>query len=176
MFLVEMVAYFSLNLSRRWRVFVIVMLALQLLTNILRETTQLPSTPIISLTANLIFFCGMAWAAARQVIFAGDIEANTIAGTVAVYLLLGLIWVVLYLIALEVWPNAFNGIDYRNWNDNFGVMTYYSYVTMTTLGYGDISPAAPVPRVLAYLQAVVGTFYMAVVVASFVGALRKNPN
>ena len=86
------------------------------------------------------------------------------------FLLLGLIWSTLYLITLEFWHGAFNGIEYKNWNDNFAVTTYFSYVTMTTLGYGDISPALPVSRVLAFLQAIFGTFYMAVVVASLIGA------
>ena len=90
------------------------------------------------------------------------------------YLLLGLIWAVLYLITLEMWPTGINGIEYQNWHDNFGVAVYFSFVTMTSLGYGDISPAIPFTRTLAYLQAIRGTFYMAIVVASLVGTLKKK--
>ena len=119
---------------------------------------------------------GMTVAAARQALFTGCIEPNTIAGAFAVYLLMGLVWTVLYLIAFEFWHNAFTGINYKAWNDNFGEMAYFSYVTMTTLGYGDINPNIPYTRTLAYLQAVVGTFYMAVVVASMIGALSRKNN
>jgi hypothetical protein len=170
MLLTEVVAYFSLNLSKKWRRFILAMMVLLLVVNVLREFTSWSMTPLASLTALLIFYCGMAWAAARQVLFSGRVDANTIIGAVAIYLLLGLIWSVLYLITLEFWHDAFNGIEYGHWADNFTSVNYFSFVTMTTLGYGDISPAEPVSRVLAYLQAIFGTFYMAVVVASMIGA------
>ena len=177
MLLTEAVAYFSLNLSKKWRRFILAMMALMLVTNLLREFASWSMSPLASLTAILIFYCGMAWAAARQVLFSGRVDANTIIGAVAIYLLLGLIWSVLYLITLEFWHGAFNGIEYRYWADNFTNINYFSFVTMTTLGYGDISPAVPVSRVLAYLQAIFGTFYMAVVVASMIGArTSKNPH
>ncbi|MFT4520774.1 MAG: voltage-gated potassium channel [Halioglobus sp.] len=169
-FLVEIVAYVSLNLSRQWRRFVMAMLLLLIVANFLREFTSWHATGLSSLVVSLVFFCGMAYAAARQVLFTGGIEWNTIAGTLAVYFLFGLIWSLLYLITLEFWPAGFNGIEHENWNDNFGVATYFSFVTMTTLGYGDISPAIPITRTLVYLQAVTSTFYMAVVVASLVSS------
>ena len=170
MLVTEFIAYFSLNLSKRWRRFVIAMIVLMLVGNGMREFTSWSAAPLTALTASLFFYCGMAYAASKQVLFSGEIEGNTIIGAIAIYLLMGLIWGVLYLITLEFWHGAFNGIEYKNWNDNFAVTTYFSYVTMTTLGYGDISPALPVSRVLAFLQAIFGTFYMAVVVASLIGA------
>ena len=170
MLLTEVVAYFSLNLSKQWRRFILTMIVLMLVVNALREFSSWSITPLASLTATLIFYCGMAYAAARQVLFSGRIDANTIIGAVAIYLLLGLIWSVLYLMTLEFWHGAFNGIEYRHWAENFSAAIYFSYVTMTTLGYGDISPAVPVSRVLVFLQAILGTFYMAVVVASMIGA------
>lgn len=174
MFLTELVAYFSLNLSRRWRIFVGLMLLLMALSNLLREFSQWSGGPLSGLIVALVFYSGMAYAAARQALFTGDVEFNTIVGAVAVYLLLGVVWSLLYLMALEYWPHAFNGIDYKDWRDNFGQVAYFSYVTMTTLGYGDVSPAVPVTKTLAYLQAITGTFYMAVVVASMVGRVSRT--
>ena len=175
MLITELIAYFSLNLSKKWRRFVIAMIVLMLVGNGMREFTNWSAAPLTALTGSLLFYCGMAYAASKQVLFSGEIEGNTIIGAIAIYLLMGLIWGVLYLITLEIWHDAFNGIEYRNWSDNFSTALYFSFVTMTSLGYGDISPAVPVSRVLAYLQAVCGTFYMAVVVASMVGArVSKN--
>ena len=169
----ELVAYLSLNLTRKWRIFVGVMLAFLMTGNLLREFSGWPHSTHISLIVSLVFYCGMAYTAARQVLFSGDIDLNTIVGTVAVFLLLGLVWTMLYLIALEFWPRGINGIEYQDWHDNFSEAAYFSFVTMTTLGYGDISPAIPVTRTLAFLQAITGTFYMAVVVASMVGRVSR---
>jgi hypothetical protein len=174
MFVTELIAYFSLSLSRKWRIFVVLILALGAAATILREFTDWQVDPKIGLCLGLAFYTGMAYVAARQVLFAGNIEFNTIAGTLAIYLLLGIIWTGLYLLALEFWPEGIRGIDYRDWHDNFAITAYFSYVTMTTLGYGDISPVVPFTRALAYLQAVAGTFYMAVVVASLVGAFARK--
>jgi len=170
----ELVAFFSLNLSRWWRRFVGLMLLSLIMGNLIQEFTDWTTAPLLGLVVCLIFFAGMALAAARQVLFTGGVELNTIAGTVAVYLLLGLVWTVLYLITLEFWPEGINGIAYRAWRDNFGEVAYYSYITMTTVGYGEITPAIPVTRTLAYLQAITGTFYMAVVVASMVGSFSRQ--
>ena len=50
-------------------------------------------------------------------------------------------------------------------------MIYFSFVTLTTLGYGDITPLLPVPRFFVYMESVVGQLYLAVLVASLIGAL-----
>jgi hypothetical protein len=115
------------------------------------------------------FFIWTTYLAARQVLFTGTIDGNKIIGSICIYLLLGLIWTTLYLLVLEVSPNAFNGLGYASWYQNFPVVTYYSFVTLTTLGYGDISPLAPLARFLVFMEAVVGVFYMAILVASLIG-------
>lgn len=115
------------------------------------------------------FFIWTTYLAARQVLFTGMIDGNKIIGSICIYLLLGLIWTTLYLLVLEVSPNAFNGLAHASWYQNFPVVTYYSFVTLTTLGYGDISPLAPLARFLVFMEAVVGVFYMAILVASLIG-------
>jgi len=173
-YLTELVAYFSLGLSRRWRVFILLILALHITVTVIRKTTGWETTPWIGLSISVAFYGGITYVAARQVLFSGNIEPNTIVGTIAVYLLLGIVWTGLYLLALEFWPQGIRGIEYGDWRDNFGITAYFSYVTMTTLGYGDITPVVPITRTLAYLQAITGTFYMAIVVASLVGVLARK--
>jgi voltage-gated potassium channel Kch len=52
--------------------------------------------------------------------------------------------------------------------DNASLSLYYSFVTLTTLGYGDVSPAVPLSRMLAALEALTGQLYIAVLVARLV--------
>ena len=115
------------------------------------------------------FYIWAIWLAMKQVLFSGVIDANRIVGAICIYLLMGLIWALMYLFIAQAIPGAFNGLEQLVWYDNFANVAYYSFVTLTTLGYGDISPVAPVARFLVYMEAVVGVFYMAILVASLIG-------
>jgi hypothetical protein len=117
----------------------------------------------------LVFFIWTTWLAARQVLFTGSIDDNKIVGAICIYLLLGLIWTMMYLLIAEAVPDAFIGLQQAPWYDNFSELSYYSFVTLTTLGYGDITPNLPIPRFLAYMEAVVGDLYIAILVASLIG-------
>jgi len=117
----------------------------------------------------LSFYLWAIWLAARQVLFSGEVDTNRIVGAICIYLLMGLIWTLMYLFIAQAIPNAFNGVEQLVWYDNFANVAYYSFVTLTTLGYGDISPIAPIARFLVYMEAVVGVFYMAILVASLIG-------
>ncbi|MBT8126524.1 MAG: potassium channel family protein, partial [Gammaproteobacteria bacterium] len=115
------------------------------------------------------FYSYATWLAGRQVLFTGPIDTNKVVGAICIYLLMGLIWALSYLLIAQAIPGAFNGLEQSPWYENFADVSYYSYVTLTTLGYGDISPVAPVARFLVYMEAIVGVFYMAILVASLIG-------
>jgi voltage-gated potassium channel len=117
----------------------------------------------------LLFYLWATWLAAKQVLFSGSIDGNKIVGAICIYLLMGLIWALLYLFIAQTIPDAFNGLEQRVWYDNFADVAYFSFVTLTTLGYGDISPIVPIARFLVYMEAIVGVFYMAILVASLIG-------
>ena len=117
----------------------------------------------------LVFFVLTAWIAMRQVLFTGSIDRHSIIGAVCIYLLFGMIWTVLYLLAAALSPGSFNGLIQGQWYENFTEIIYFSFVTLTTLGYGDINPALPLVRFLAYMEAIVGQLYIAILVASLVG-------
>jgi len=114
----------------------------------------------------------------KQVAIGSEINANRIVGAVCVYLLLGVIWAMAYTIIEVVSPGSFAGfspMDDLGWDSEW---LYFSFVTMTTLGYGDILPVSATARGFAYMQAIVGQFYIAVLVAGLVGAYvsKRNKN
>lgn len=117
----------------------------------------------------IVFYAWVTWLAAKQVLFRGAVDANKIVGAICIYLLMGLVWALMYLLIAQLVPGAFNGLEQIVWYENFANAAYYSFVTLTTLGYGDITPVAPVARFLVYMEAVFGVFYMAILVASLVG-------
>jgi hypothetical protein len=113
----------------------------------------------------------------RQVAVGNDINADRLVGAICVYLLLGVIWALLYTLVDLVSPGSFSGfrpVEDLGWDSEW---LYLSFVTMTTLGYGDILPVSAMARGLAYMQAVVGQFYIAILVAGLVSAYisgRRN--
>lgn len=119
----------------------------------------------------------------NKVLRAHQVGADEIYAAVTAYLLLGLWWASWYafLDSLHLDPPAFSqdlaardaahGIA-----GNFGAALYYSYVTLTTLGYGDILPVHRVARSLATLEALTGQLYIAVVMARLITMHTSRPN
>lgn len=110
----------------------------------------------------------------KQVAMETDISPNRLVGAVCVYLLLGVIWAVAYTILEMISPESFGGftpLQGRGWDSEW---LYFSFVTMTTLGYGDILPVSATARALAYMQAVFGQLYVAILVAGLVSALISS--
>jgi drug/metabolite transporter (DMT)-like permease len=120
----------------------------------------------------LAIFLSLVYALSRSVFQSGRIDTNQILGAVCIYFLLALIWALVYSM-IEVWrPHSFNIPDYVA----LGVrqqmvcdMIYFSNVTLTTLGYGDILPLSNLARTLANLEAMAGQLYVAIVIARMVG-------
>ena len=117
----------------------------------------------------LIFFIWMTRVLLYQVLFTGAVDGNKIVGAICIYMLLAMIWAMLYLLIAQALPGSFNGLTQAPWMENFSTATYFSFVTITTLGYGDILPISPLARFLVTMEAIVGVFYMAIVVASLIG-------
>ena len=145
-----------------------------LLVVILSVLLDVADMSYIHLLILTLFYAWTTWLAARQVLFTGPIDVNKIVGAICIYLLVGLIWTMSYLLVAQAIPGAFNGLEQVIWYDNFADAAYYSFVTLTTLGYGDISPVVPVARFLVYMEAIVGVFYMAILVASLIGTRTSN--
>lgn len=121
----------------------------------------------------LVFCLICCYTAAKDVFRRKTVDGNTLLGAVCVYLLTGLIWAILYKIVADLWPHSFNGI---NGEAIFDDLLYFSFVTLASLGYGDITPLAPIARTLAYLEVITGQFYLAIMVAGLMGMyMLKRP-
>lgn len=106
----------------------------------------------------------------RQVVTGTEINTNRLVGAICVYLLLGVIWAMTYTLIELLTPGSFSGftpMQDEGWDSEW---LYFSFVTMTTLGYGDVLPVSAIARVFAYMQAVFGQFYVAMLVAGLVSA------
>lgn len=99
------------------------------------------------------------------------VNGALIIGAVSLYLLLGLLWGFIYLSVDYFFPSSFNFTLHGDISiqDRIGHLMYYSMVTLTTLGYGDIAPLSAPARGMAAIQAAMGQLYLTVLVARLVG-------
>lgn len=117
----------------------------------------------------LAFFVYILAILVENVFGSRRISTDIIVGSICIYFLMCILWAFLYMLVALTFPNSFNIdsslISFQNMND----FIYYSIVTITTLGYGDILPLSRPARTLAALEAIVGQIYLTVLIARIVG-------
>ena len=158
----------SLKTEKTWKWAVYALIVSFIILTALGKFFDHDFTVYLILVVLLMFFIGSFSVAAKQVLLVGDIDGNKIIGSLSLYLLLGLIWAVIYLLILSMDPTAFSGVEAANWQQSFSRVAYYSFVTLTTLGYGDILPTNHVAEFFVYMEAIMGVFYMAIIVSSLI--------
>lgn len=129
---------------------------------------------IIAAAAAALFFLVLSGLIIARVFRSGGITIYRIYGAIAVYLLLGILWGEFYILVYLLRPGSF----YFDPATQFGEppiseLLYFSFTTLTTVGFGDIVPVHPVARSLATLEALVGQLYPAVLLARLVTLYQK---
>jgi hypothetical protein len=126
----------------------------------------------------LLFFAFITWNELRAVLRQREVTSETVSMSISVYLLLGLTWGFLYILIYQLQPHAFSfpstdvltsGLPTEKEQPVFPVLIYFSLTTLTTIGYGDISPLTMKARYAAIAEGVTGQFYLAILVARLVG-------
>ena len=125
---------------------------------------------VVSLVVSMAFFGFTTIAVLRYVVCRGSVTADRLFGAACVYLLIGLTWSMVYAVIGRFMPGAFlaGGEPMDSTVIVWADLLYFSFATLTTLGYGDITPVLPLVRILAVLEAAVGVLYVAVLVARLV--------
>jgi hypothetical protein len=132
----------------------------------------------ITRTTNILFFLVIVVLLIRQIATSKEVTVPVILGSITGYLLLGLVFSMLVTIIIKNNPAAYSNLPEHiitAHGANTSIPLYYTFVTMASLGYGDICPLTPLSRSLATLIAVTGQFYMAVIVAMLVGKFLTKP-
>ena len=133
---------------------------------------------IASTFSGIIFIGSIIYMIFKHILKQKRVSLEVIFGAIVVYLLLGIFCALCYGIIDRLDPAAFYfGNEFID--DSRMRFLYFSFVTMTTLGYGDITPVAPIARSLAMLEAIIGQIYLVVMIAWLVGmnvsqSLGKN--
>ena len=106
----------------------------------------------------------------RFILRAKQVDANVLCAGISVYLIFGLLWGLAYTLVGQMNPNAFSHNNSSGTAITVSGFTaiYFSFMTLMTVGYGDITPVADVARMLAMLEAMTGTLFVGVMIARLV--------
>jgi voltage-gated potassium channel Kch len=134
-------------------------------------TPNIPENNILLTTGYLCGLIVIAFAVISILTFIfsqQEVTRQTISAAVAVYLLLALMWTFIYRLIENLYPGSF-AVAHDKLLLAENIYLYFSLVTITTLGYGDITPIGSQAVALSVLEAITGQIYLVVVVAWFVG-------
>lgn len=130
-------------------------------------------SPLVAVAAALgwgLIALVAAWRAIRYSLSSLRIDSERIYAALSAYLLIGVCWGVVYAAVARIQPGALlSGGVVPPGGIAMGDAIYFSFVTLATLGYGDVVPATPAVRGLAVFEAVIGQLYLALLVARLVG-------
>jgi len=163
-------AVFGMQSNRRLLLISLALVGAAIVTGILAANYGGEEWNYLSFVIFLAYLLLALFTAISQLVRSGAISMNQLVGTVCVYLLLGVIWSLLYAALFAYDHGAFSGVPADTSIVDSEVWLYYSFVTLTTLGYGDIVPLSSLAKTLAYLEAIIGQFYLAILVAGLVSS------
>jgi hypothetical protein len=129
-----------------------------------------PSTLDICLIAGAWLLIGvtLSWVVARAVFASGRVTYHRIIGAILLYLAMALTFAALFALVGVMVPGAFTGLPIEDNPALASNLIYFSFVTLTSTGYGDILPVHPVARSLCNLETIIGQFYAATLLARLV--------
>ena len=176
--LLAAVLLFSQNKKKMWFIVILLLIAVIALGIDVSETDHLKTINNIKLVSLFLFYVLLATELIQQVWSAKKVGKNVIFGLISGYLSIGLIGFFICL-SIELYhPGAFLGLNYSNGNPVLisEDLIYYSYITLMTIGYGEIVPVVPLAKKAAVLIGLLGQFYLVILTAVIVGKYINQRN
>lgn len=169
-------AVYALSDSRSHVITALILGAPVLIMNVLGLFSVEPLTEEIRLLTFIVFNVFTTVIVLKAVLKDERVTKETLYGAASAYMMMGLTWALAFTFVETIRPGSFyldtvldiDGV--LSWSD----FVYYSFITLTTLGYGDMTPLTSQARSLAMLESVAGMFYMTVLVARLVGLYRSK--
>lgn len=125
------------------------------------------------------FLVLIAFAIVFDIFHSGKVTTDTISGAACLYLLIGLVWGEAYSLLEHLHPGSFHFSLAKPTGHmiNSSSFTYFSFITLTTIGYGDIAPVTKYAKLLVIMEAILGQLYIAIFLARIIASyqvLKKN--
>jgi hypothetical protein len=162
---------FAIGASRGTLIFAAALVVPGLIAKWINHFSPEAMPPGIHLAIGVVFLAFVSVHLLRFLLRAPRVDTQVLQTGIATYLVFGLLWSLAYLLVARLLPGAFSMSGEPGPGqvmDSFTAL-YFSFVTLSTMGYGDIVPVARAARMLAILEATTGVLYMSVLIARLVG-------
>lgn len=139
--------------------------------NWIASFVEIDHSQVFTYAVSAIFLIYITLAIMTSLLSETQVTSDTVFGGVCVYLLMGVVWFMLYAVVLQIRPDAIlaNGEPLgASLAEAPSSLLYFSYVTLTTLGYGDVVPNSSATRILASGEAMTGQLFVAILIARLV--------
>ena len=129
--------------------------------------------PQIGVVVSLVFLAFTTARLLAGVARSREVTGDVIAGAIASYMMVGLTWTVAYGLLETVRPGSIHGLAEGSAALDFPALLYFSYITILTIGYGDITPVSSTARMLAVVEGLFGMTFTTVILALLVAAYLR---
>jgi hypothetical protein len=168
--LIPIASVFALTTHRRRYSLIPMALGAVTLFGIFEDVAGFEIVPALAVQVSaLLLFAYTTVFVLRSVLRSDRVTGDTLCGAIAVYLMMGLTWSFAHLLVQHLLPGSYLVVAGGMHMADRKELLYFSYVTLATLGYGDVIPVTDGARSLAVLEALGGTVYMAILVARLIG-------
>jgi hypothetical protein len=165
---------FGTSATIQHRIFIYLVAALAMSTlavDLIAELAPSHRRSVLDTILKLACLSILVFMTLKRTLRPGPVTVYRVIGGIAGYLLIGLTWTFAYQLLVQQAPGAIQfepGMaDTLSGQPNH--LIYFSFTTLTTVGYGDVHPVHPVARSLAVAEALIGQLYIAILIASLVG-------
>ena len=165
-------------IRHRFWIYLVIGLALSaIVVDQIVEMVRSPGLASVNTSLKLVCLAILVFVTLKRTFRPGRVTGYRVIGGIAGYLLIGITWTYAYQLLLQFVPAAIHfdsgGVDWSSRRPSH--LIYFSFVTLTTVGYGDVHPVHAIARSLALAEALVGQLYLAILIASLVGmALARS--
>lgn len=150
-------------------VFFSVMAILTVVFSFLELLYHTPLFNLVSMSLYIVFFLASIFALHSEVYGSDEITGDSLYGSICVYLLIGVMYGSVYMFLETLHPGSFqHNVSLEKQTFTQHQMYYYSFVTLTTLGFGDILPTSLMAKSITMIESITGIFYLAILVSRLV--------
>jgi hypothetical protein len=179
MFSFIIVAGVMATFKQRWLRFLVIILAVASLVSVwVEHVYHIKGLTLLNAILGILFLTLLLAILIVQVFQKGEVTPDRIRGAIVVYLLIGGMWSFFYFIIALHKPDSFNwpqGMVVGDLQAIQQTLTYFSFITLTTTGYGDVTPAIPLTRTLAMFEALAGQLYLVITLTRLVSLAAICP-